>query len=105
MMWRTHECAMPLSFAKRRSNQNIPYAWVFHDRYTSIVTVGSYKSKDDPRIAQTQNLFGAKISLIKSDGSPNLGAEAFAIPRKAVANELVKTWIFDPFPQIIEVPR
>ena len=57
-------------------------AWVFHDRYTSIVTVGSFKSKDDPRIVETQNLFGAKISSIKSDGSPSLGAEAFAIPRK-----------------------
>ncbi len=80
-------------------------AWVFHDRYTSIVTVGSFKSKDDPRIAETQNLFGAKISSIKLDGSPTLGAEAFAIPRKPIAHEDVKTWIFDPFPQIIEVPR
>ncbi len=62
-------------------------AWVFHDRYSSIVTVGSFKSKDDPRIVETQNLFGAKISSIKSDGSPSLGAEAFAIPRKVVAND------------------
>jgi len=80
-------------------------AWVFHDRYSSIVTVGSYESKDDPRIITTQNLFGAKVSAVHADGSPSLGAEAFAIPRKASPNEAIRTWIFDPFPQVIDVPR
>jgi hypothetical protein len=80
-------------------------AWVFHDRYSSIVTVGSFESKDDPRIVATQNLFGAKVAAIHADGSPSLGAEAFAIPRKVTANEAVRTWIFDPFPQVIDVPR
>jgi hypothetical protein len=102
---RAWQLCMALRRAKSYGYDRDYDAWVFHDRYTSIVTVGSFKSKDDPRIAETQNLFGAKISSIKSDGSPNLGAEAFAIPRKAVANEIVNTWIFDPFPQIIEVPR
>lgn len=80
-------------------------AWVFHDRYSSIVTVGSFQSKDDPRIIELQNTFGAKVTDIKPDGSPSLGAEVFAIPKKAVGHELVKTWIFDPFPQVIDVPR
>lgn len=86
-------------------NQNFE-SWVYHDRFTSIVTVGSFESKDDPRIVETQNLFGAKVAAIHEDGSPpSLGAEAFAIPRVAKPNEAVKTWIFDPFPQVIEVPR
>lgn len=80
-------------------------AWIFHDRYSSIVTVGSFESKDDPRVIATQNLFGAKVSSVHADGSPTLGAEAFAIPRKAVEGENRKTWIFDPFPQVIDVPR
>jgi hypothetical protein len=80
-------------------------AWVYHDRYSSLVTIGSYESKDDPRIIATQNLFGAKITEVHKDGSPSLGAEAFAIPRKPVNNERIKTWIFDPFPQVIDVPR
>jgi len=80
-------------------------AWVFHDRYSSIVTVGSFQSKDDPRIVEIQNLFGAKVAAVKADGSPTLGAEAFAIPRTPTGKETVKTWIFDPFPQVIEVPR
>jgi hypothetical protein len=80
-------------------------AWIYHDRYSSIVTVGSFESKDDPRIIATQNLFGAKVASVHADGSPTLGAEAFAIPRKAVEGENRKTWIFDPFPQVIDVPR
>jgi hypothetical protein len=80
-------------------------AWVFHDHYSSIVTIGSFNSKDDPRITEIQNTFGAKVAAIKSDGSPSLSAELFAIPKKPAGNELVKTWIFDPFPQVIDVPR
>lgn len=33
-------------------------AWVFHDQYRSIVTVGSFSSKQDPRIASLVQLFG-----------------------------------------------
>ena len=80
-------------------------SWVFHDRYSSIVTVGSFEEKNDPRIIEIQNLFGAKVASVKQDGTPSLGAEAFAIPRRPTGNESVKTWIFDPFPQVIDVPR
>jgi hypothetical protein len=81
-------------------------AWIFHDRFSSIVTVGSFEAKDDPRIIATQNLFGAKVATVHADAPPSLGAEAFAIPRKAAnPNDTVKTWIFDPFPQVIEIPR
>jgi hypothetical protein len=80
-------------------------SWVFHDHFSSIVTVGSFDAKDDPRIVEIQNTFGAKLQSVKADGTPNLGAEVFAIPKKAVNNEPVKTWIFDPFPQVIDVPR
>jgi hypothetical protein len=80
-------------------------AYVYHDRYSSIVTVGSFDSKDDPRIAEFQNFFGAKVPYIKMDGTPAIGAEAFTIPHHPVGKESVKTWIFDPYPELIEVPR
>ncbi|HET6325955.1 MAG TPA: hypothetical protein VFG04_14860, partial [Planctomycetaceae bacterium] len=80
-------------------------AYVYHDRYSSIVTVGSFDSKDDPRITQIQNFFGAKVPYIKLDGTPAIGAEAFTIPHHPGPNEKVKTWIFDPYPELIEVPR
>jgi hypothetical protein len=80
-------------------------AYVFHDRYSSIVTVGSFDSKDDPRIAQLQNFFGGKVSNLKSDGTPSIGAEAFTIPHHPRPNEPSKTFIFDAYPELIEVPR
>jgi hypothetical protein len=80
-------------------------AYVYHDRYSSIVTVGSFDSKDDPRIAEVQNFFGAKVPYIKMDGTPAIGAEAFTIPHHPVGNESVKTWIFDPYPELIDVPK
>jgi hypothetical protein len=84
-------------------------AYVYHDRYSSIVTVGSFDSKDDPRIAGIQKFFGAKVTQVKMDGSPSIGAEAFTVPRVDPQHprhgESVKTWIFDPYPELIEVPR
>jgi hypothetical protein len=80
-------------------------AFVYHDRYSSIVTVGSFDSKDDPRIAQIQNFFGAKVAQVSLDGTPAIGAEAFTVPHHPAPNEPVKTWIFDPYPELIDVPR
>ncbi len=85
-------------------------AYVYHDRYSSIVTVGSFDSKDDPRIAALQNFFGAKVTQVKSDGTPTFGAEAFTVPRvdphhPRPTDRTVKTWIFDAYPELIDVPK
>jgi hypothetical protein len=85
-------------------------AYVYHDRYSSIVTVGSFDSKDDPRIADLQNFFGAKVSQVQQDGTPTFGVEAFTVPhpprdKRVKSSEPVKTWIFDPYPELIDVPR
>ena len=80
-------------------------AWVFHDHYSSIVTVGSFNAKDDPRITDVQNAFGAKVASVKQDGSPSFAAEMFTIPKKPNGTEMPKMWIFDAFPQVIDVPR
>ncbi len=50
---RAWELCTALRRAKSHGYDRDYDAWVFHDRYTSIVTVGSFDSKDDPRIADT----------------------------------------------------
>jgi hypothetical protein len=79
-------------------------AFVFHDKYNSLVTVGSFDSPDDPRIAKLQNHFGAKVAAVNDDGSPALGAEVFAIPKNPEPKTQRKTFIFDPYPRVMEVP-
>jgi hypothetical protein len=79
-------------------------AFVYHDRYSSIVTVGSFKTKNDPRISELQNAFGAKVTSVMADVSPTLGAELFTIPKKPTGTKTDKFFIFDPFPHLMDVP-
>jgi len=79
-------------------------AYVYHDRYGSVVTVGSFNSLDDPGITKLQNHFGAKVAAVNTDGSSALGAETFTIPRKVSPKVRLKSWIFDPYPKVMEVP-
>lgn len=79
-------------------------AWVFHDRYESYVTVGSFQSRTDPRIAEFARMFHAKTRLVK--GNEELLAESFSIPRKvAPGREPDKFWMFDVKPTLVEVPK
>ena len=74
-------------------------AYVFHDRYKSIVTVGSFESKTDPRIAQLANLFRAKTQT-GANGRPFTIGESILIPGR-----IPEPVIFDPVPKLIEVPN
>jgi hypothetical protein len=80
-------------------------AYVYHDRFSSIVTVGAFSRPDEPGVREIQNTFGAKIASVNADGTPSIGAEVFAIPRKPNGKDPVQTWIFDPYPRLIEVPK
>jgi hypothetical protein len=85
-------------------------SYVYHDRYSSIVTVGSFDSKDDPRIASLQNFFGGKVTQVKTDGTPTIAAEPFTVPRvdprhPRPSDKSVKTFIFDAYPEVIDVPK
>ncbi len=82
-------------------------AWVFHDQYRSIVTVGSFSSKQDPRITPLVQLFGgragtAENNIISADG---IVPATFTIPQKpTVQNPLKKQWYFDKQPRVMTVP-
>ena len=81
-------------------------AFVWHDRFRSVVTVGSFNSLDDPRIAQYQLAFGAKFKEHAQTKKPFLAAEQLTVPAVLKGNQLPKkSWIFDPKPELVEVPR
>ncbi len=98
------ELARALRQAKSLGYERDYDAYVYHDRYGSIVTVGGFESADDPQITKLQNHFGAKVAAIQEDGSPSFGAEVFAVPRQPAAGGDRKTWLFDPYPRLMEVP-
>ena len=81
-------------------------AYVWHDRFKSVVTVGSFDRLDDARIAQYQLAFGAKFKEHAQTRKPFLAAEQLTIPAVLKGNQLPeRAWIFDPKPELVEVPR
>ena len=79
-------------------------AYIFHDRYKSVVTVGSFDSPSDPRIAQLAEEFRGKQRIY--EGNEVLTAEVFTIPKNlkpGVPPE--KMWMFDVRPKLEEVPQ
>lgn len=81
-------------------------AFVWHDRFKSVVTVGSFDSLKDPKIAQYQLAFGAKFKEHAQTRKPFLAAEQLTIPPILKGNQLPeRSWIFDPKPELVEVPR
>jgi hypothetical protein len=81
-------------------------AWIWHDRMKSVVTVGSFDRLDDPRIGQLQRAFGAKMEEHALTKKPFLAAAQLTIPAQLKPNQLPeKFWVFDPKPQLVEVPR
>lgn len=81
-------------------------AYVWHDRFKSVVTVGSFNSLDDPRIARYQKAFGAKYKEHAQTKRRFLAAEQLTVPPVLKGNQLPeRSWIFDPKPQLVEVPN
>ncbi|MFK7820101.1 MAG: hypothetical protein AB8G99_15375 [Planctomycetaceae bacterium] len=79
-------------------------AYVYHDRHQSIVTIGSFESKNDPRIAMLVRKFRSKSRPHPKTGQPILAAELFTVPRRPKNTLPDYSWIFDPAPELIEVP-
>jgi hypothetical protein len=79
-------------------------AYVFHDRYGSIVTIGAFNSVNDPMIAEYMKIFGAKVRTNPQTGKDALIAEVMTLPDPKNPGVSQKSWIFDPTPRLIEVP-
>ena len=78
--------------------------WVLHENFRSIVTIGSFDSKDDPRLIAAYKFFEAKMSV--DQGSPQLKPAMFTIPQQPKPGKAADAmWLMDPKPKLIEVPR
>jgi len=81
-------------------------AWVFHEKYKSLVTIGSFTSKDDPRIRPLMARFGGKTRRDPRSGNEVLIGESFTVPKLTKPGQLPKdSWVFDGTPYVMEVPK
>ena len=81
-------------------------AWVYHDKFKSIVTIGSFESKDDPRIRALATRFGGKTVRHPQTGDDVVAGEAFTIPRYPKNGEIpAYARILDANTPLIAVPR
>jgi len=81
-------------------------AWVFHDHHKSVVTVGAFESRQDPRIRKLIRVFGMKTKQHPKTGQDVLTAEWMTIPPNPRPGQpLQKKWIFDPKPRVMMVPK
>lgn len=108
---RAGEDATQLVYALRQNSKAISSlgrpkfeAYVYHDKFQSIVTVGGFDSEDDPEIKRLAEIFKAKY---KSDdhGEYALLGESLSLPNKDPSLPPIQTWAFDPVPELIPVPR
>jgi len=81
-------------------------AWVFHDKYRSIVTIGSFESKDDPRIRAVATQFGGKTVRHPQSGEDIVAGEAFTVPRYPKNGQAPSySWVLDAQTRLIDVPK
>lgn len=83
-------------------------AYVHHDRYQSIVTVGAFNSPDDPLIAQIRKQFSPKLKPDPNDPKgkqESLQPETLIIPGEKVTDLPKAVWVFDLQPHVIQIPK
>lgn len=80
-------------------------AYVYHGYYESFVSVGSFDSKDDPRIRTFAKMFAASMKKNQETGTEAFVSEMLTLPGAKPNDPPVKTWLFDPYPQVIDIPR
>jgi hypothetical protein len=80
-------------------------AYVWHDHYQSIVTVGSFSSPNDPKLKAIFEIFKAKPKgkVNKLTGLPEPEPEVFTVNEDR--NSPTKMWALMPQPVTISVPR
>jgi hypothetical protein len=99
------QLARELRHLKTPNVPNGMEAWVYHDRFESIVTVGSFDNPNDPRIAEIIKNFGAKTVRDPTSGQEVVVAEVLMPTQARRRNSAAHMWVFDPQPRLIEVPR
>ncbi|MFO1092125.1 MAG: hypothetical protein U0992_02275 [Planctomycetaceae bacterium] len=110
--------------ATMRQVENVD-AYVWHDRYQSVVTVGAFSSANDPTIKPLRARYGARQSVnalvtqfnnsvqvlaIDAQGrkipfDSQLGDEGGLATGSTTLPAGFRIWAFDPNPQLMAVPR
>ncbi len=83
-------------------------AYVYHDRYQSFVTVGGFDTETDAKIRQLMPHFCAKQKEDPVTKRNVVVAETLTTqipPNRNNPSGSTQTWIFDPQPQLMPVPR
>ena len=84
-------------------------AYVWHDRYESVVSVGGFTGKDDPGITSYRKRFTAQKSYNPQTGVTQVVYKTEPPGRGngvvQSAAEALNTWYFDAEPKLIPVPR
>ncbi|WP_437187644.1 hypothetical protein SH668x_001050 [Planctomicrobium sp. SH668] len=91
------------NYDREATNFNNIDAYVWHDRHESVVTVGSFKSPDDPEIQTYIKRFGPKMKDV--GGTLNFQAEHLGVSGFGPKKDEKRLWLFEPEPQVIRVPR
>lgn len=107
--------------ATLREKENFE-AYVWHDRYQSVVTVGSFNSPHDPKLKRYVQVFAASpVTQVAGTGdqvvfagapSANFGISAGGTGTKILAatgfgknRDQSRLWAFDPSPMLMRVPK
>ena len=80
-------------------------AFVLHERYRSIVTVGEFGSPEDPQIRPLLELFQAKQKPDPRTGAKTLTPEYILVPGASRRNPLDQILPFDPAPRLMPVVK
>ncbi len=106
---RAGEDAEQLAKALREGQGDKRYeAYVYHDRYQSLVTVGGFDSPNDPAIQNLMQHFCAKKKRDPTNNQEVMVAETLMLKIPQSRNNPtggMQTWMFDPQPQVMPVPR
>jgi len=95
--------ANDLTLALRHHRGREAYVW--HDHYHSIVTVGSYDSKSDPQILKDMELFRAKPKMNEVTNQMEVQPEHMWIENTGPKRDQTRMWAFMPEPLLIAVPQ
>ncbi len=85
-------------------NQYKMEAFVYHERFRSIVTVGAFNTPDDPAIARLIEQLRSKEKIDPNTKQKVLVGEAIHLMGRD-GKTPIKSWTIDPIPELMEVPK
>lgn len=79
-------------------------AYIWHDYYESLVTVGSFSSENDPAVKAFKQRFGPKLKNFEN-GATNMQPESLGVQGFGANKNETRLWVFEPNPTLMRVPR